>query len=273
MRFPKLLFAGFIAIVSFASIAEVSQAQSLKPSRNVHQYVRNKSAQSLTQKIGTNEITSTFNAFLRATKLDQKLATGDFTVFVPTNKAFNYLSPTPENAQSVEMEMAQLVHPDNRQELTKLISSLIVEGTVNFQTLKVGGEMSSIDGGVITCTSIEDGVITLKSTSGNTAKIEARLVTTNGIVVLTDRVLLPTHSIDEVKPVAQQQQKPSRTYRQKRKPVLRQQRQAPVVQKQKPAVAPIPAPEVTPEVKPVTPEVIIDSEPLDNLPEQPAGEE
>jgi uncharacterized surface protein with fasciclin (FAS1) repeats len=115
---------------------------------------------------------------------------GPFTVFAPTNEAFNMLPPgTVDN----------LVKPENKATLTKVLTYHVVAGDYNTTKLR---SMILAGNGTATLTTVEGGKlwlmmngsdnIIIKDAKGDIADITISDVNqSNGVIQVVDRVLLP----------------------------------------------------------------------------------
>ncbi len=115
---------------------------------------------------------------------------GPFTVFAPTNDAF-------ENLPSGTVET--LLKPENKAMLTKVLTYHVVAGKVSYSDLKSmitkgngKATIKTVSGGTLTAMMNGDVSITLMDESGNTANISTYDVNqSNGVIHVIDRVLLP----------------------------------------------------------------------------------
>jgi uncharacterized surface protein with fasciclin (FAS1) repeats len=125
---------------------------------------------------------STLVAALQAADLVDTLSgAGPFTVFAPTNAAFDAL---PEGT------VATLLQPENKDQLTKILTYHVVAGKV------MAADVPSADAGVATPTvagldasvrAEADGSVKVNEATVIAADIEA----TNGVIHVIDTVLLP----------------------------------------------------------------------------------
>ena len=123
-----------------------------------------------------NPTTTTLVTALDAAGLVEALqAPGPFTVFAPTDDAFAAL---PEGV------LDQLVQPENKDALTKVLTYHVVEGAVMAADV-TDGEVPTLEGQSLTL-STADGV-TVNGATVTTADVEA----SNGVIHLIDTVLLP----------------------------------------------------------------------------------
>lgn len=114
---------------------------------------------------------------------------GPFTVFAPTNEAFDKLP-----AGTVE----SLLKPENKAQLTKILTYHVVSGNLDaaavVAAIKKGkgkAELTTVSGGKL-IGSLEGDKVKLTDESGNSAYvIAADLKGSNGVVHVIDAVLLP----------------------------------------------------------------------------------
>ena len=134
---------------------------------------------------------TTLIATVKAASLVETLkGKGPFTMFAPTNDAFENLP-----AGTVET----LLKAENKATLTKVLTYHVVAGKVTYSDLKEmikkdGGKTSvkTVSGGTLTAMMNGDVSITLKDESGNTANISTYdVIQSNGVIHVIDHVLLP----------------------------------------------------------------------------------
>lgn len=114
---------------------------------------------------------------------------GPFTVFAPTNEAFDKLPPG---------TVATLVKPENKATLTKILTYHVVSGKYTAADIL---NMISQGGGKATLTTVEgepliatmaDGKIMLTDAKGGMAMITiADVIQSNGVIQVVNAVLLP----------------------------------------------------------------------------------
>jgi len=133
---------------------------------------------------------TTLVAAVKAAGLVQTLEEpGPFTVFAPTNEAFNKLP-----AGTVDT----LLKPENKDQLTKVLTYHVVAGKVTAKDLmkmiKSGGgkaELKTVEGGTLTAT-MQDGKVMLTDEKGGMATVTiANVYQSNGVIHVVDSVLLP----------------------------------------------------------------------------------
>ncbi len=114
---------------------------------------------------------------------EQASSKGPYTVFAPTNEAFDKLP-----AGSVE----ELWKPAAKPKLIKLLAYHVVKGKYTADQLQDGQKLKTVTGGTLTVGKQGEN-ITITDGAGNTATInQADVEATNGIVHSIDTVLMPT---------------------------------------------------------------------------------
>jgi uncharacterized surface protein with fasciclin (FAS1) repeats len=126
---------------------------------------------------------STLVAGVQAAELvDTLQAEGPYTVFAPTNEAFEAL---PEGA------LDELLLPENKDQLTDILTYHVVAGEVMAGDLTDGQEVETVQGGILTV-GIDGDAVTLTDEQGNTVNITSvDLDAGNGIIHTIDGVLMP----------------------------------------------------------------------------------
>ncbi len=115
---------------------------------------------------------------------------GPFTVFAPTNEAFNKLP-----AGTVDT----LVKPENKATLTKILTYHVVAGRLSAHDLmkmikegKGTAELTTVEGGKLWAMSPDGKSITLKDEKGGTATVTiSNVFQSNGVIQVVDSVLMP----------------------------------------------------------------------------------
>jgi uncharacterized surface protein with fasciclin (FAS1) repeats len=105
---------------------------------------------------------------------------GPFTVFAPTDAAFAALPKgTVEN----------LLKPENKAQLTKILTYHVVPGSVLSTGLK-SGDVKSVEG-----TSLKVGVNAGKVTVSGANVVKADIKASNGVIHVIDKVLMPSNGM------------------------------------------------------------------------------
>ena len=107
---------------------------------------------------------------------------GPFTVFAPTNAAFDKLP-----AGTVD----GLLKPDMKSDLAKVLTYHVVSGSLMAADLKDGQKLKTVQGQELSVW-MKDGKWMVKDAKGNTANITiADVVSSNGVTYVIDGVLMP----------------------------------------------------------------------------------
>lgn len=101
---------------------------------------------------------------------------GPFTVFAPTDEAFAAL---PEGT------VEELLKPENRDTLVKILSYHVVPGSLTSDQL-TSGEVATVEGSPVTVT-VQDSAVTVNDAS----VIQPDIPASNGVIHAIDRVILP----------------------------------------------------------------------------------
>jgi uncharacterized surface protein with fasciclin (FAS1) repeats len=137
-----------------------------------------------------NNLTTLVVAVKAAGLVETLEGPGPFTVFAPTNDAFNKLP-----AGTVET----LLKPENKDQLTKILTYHVVAGRMNasdlMKQIKDGGGkamLKTVEGGTLTASMQGQHTIVLTDEKGGTATVtQANVYQSNGVVHVIDAVLLP----------------------------------------------------------------------------------
>jgi uncharacterized surface protein with fasciclin (FAS1) repeats len=127
--------------------------------------------------------TMLFRALRVSGLTDQASGKGPYTVFAPTNDAFEKL---PSGT------FDELMKPAAKQKLVKLLAYHVVKGKLMAADLQDGQKLKTVAGGTLTVNK-EGDVVTIVDGSGNSAIInQADIEATNGVVHSVDTVMMPT---------------------------------------------------------------------------------
>lgn len=138
----------------------------------------------------SNEAFSTLVAGVKAAGLVETLeSTGPFTVFAPTNDAFEKLPDGTLDA---------LLKPENKQTLSKILTYHVVAGKFMasdvLEAIKNSNNaftVKTVQGSELIL-SVEDGNVMLTDTDGNKSKVTATDVkASNGVIHVIDSVVMP----------------------------------------------------------------------------------
>jgi uncharacterized surface protein with fasciclin (FAS1) repeats len=126
--------------------------------------------------IGSADHTTLVTAVKTAELVDALSNVGPFTVFAPTNAAFEALP-----AGTVE----NLLKPEQKQALTDILQYHVYVGVIRPNLFKDGMQLNQVSGGNVTLGKAGDQLTV------NGANIVGSVEAANGIVYVIDKVLLP----------------------------------------------------------------------------------
>ena len=125
----------------------------------------------------SNEHTTLVAAVTAADLATTLSGTGPFTVFAPTNAAFDALP-----AGTVD----GLLKPENKADLAGVLTYHVVAGALKAADLTDGMELTTVQGGKLKV-SIKDGVVMVGDAQVTTADV----ISSNGVTHVINKVLLP----------------------------------------------------------------------------------
>ena len=122
-------------------------------------------------------VSTLVTAVSTAKLVDTLKGEGPFTVFAPTNAAFEKLGD--EQVQS-------LLEPENRDQLTKVLTYHVVAGTLTAADLSDGQKLETVAGETLTVKVDGDTVMI-----GDASVVQPDVEASNGVVHVIDGVLTP----------------------------------------------------------------------------------
>ncbi len=144
-----------------------------------------KSTDNIVDIAASNDSFSTLATAIEAARLIETLSNnGPFTVFAPTNEAFAAL---PEGV------LEELLKPENRDELVKILTYHVVPGQVTSEQLS-NGSVETAEGQSVT---VDVGDRAIKINDSNV--IRADILASNGVIHVIDRVLIPPQEYNACK--------------------------------------------------------------------------
>ena len=186
----KTIFSLATVVLLSAGVSTATQAQSMKTPGTV---MAGGAAMYPTKNIVENAVNSkdhtTLVAAVKAAGLVETLqSAGPFTVFAPTNEAFNKLP-----AGTVET----LVKPENKETLTKILTYHVVAGRMTAADLKKAikagkgkAALKTVSGGTLTAM-MKGKNIELKDEKGGISTVTiAEVMQSNGVIHVVDSVLM-----------------------------------------------------------------------------------
>jgi uncharacterized surface protein with fasciclin (FAS1) repeats len=133
--------------------------------------------------VGSSEHTTLVAAVKAGGLVETLKGAGPFTVFAPTNAAFEKLPAGTVNT---------LIMPENKQKLTTILTYHVVPGRLMAADLKDGQTLTTVEGETLTVMA-KGGSVMLRDAKGGTATVTIpNVVSSNGITHVIDTVLMPT---------------------------------------------------------------------------------
>jgi uncharacterized surface protein with fasciclin (FAS1) repeats len=184
----KTLYALFMATVLAAPIALAASAQSDNPMVGGAPMYRSKNI--VENAVNSADHTTLVAAVKAAGLVDTLSGKGPFTVFAPTNAAFDKLP-----AGTVQT----LLMPENKGMLTKVLTYHVVAGRYDskrlMQLIKKGGgqaRLTTVSGGTLIARMNGMNGISLTDEKGGTSNVTtANVYQSNGVIHVVDTVLMP----------------------------------------------------------------------------------
>lgn len=171
-----------VGVLSIAAVVSVASGSFAAPKTSLHSSKGMVTAQG--NQAGTivdvASKNSSFSTLVKAVKaaglVDTLSGQGPYTVFAPTNTAFNAL---PKGT------LDKLLKPENKQLLQKVLTYHVVSGNLKSTSLK-SGSVPTVEGSAATVRVANGGVRV------NNAKVtKADISASNGVIHVIDHVLLP----------------------------------------------------------------------------------
>jgi uncharacterized surface protein with fasciclin (FAS1) repeats len=159
-RLALALAAGVPALVSGLAVAQAATAKDIVDTA-----------------VGSKDHTTLVAAIKAADLVVSLKNPGPFTVFAPTNAAFDKL---PKGT------VEGLLKPEKKDELAKILQYHVTTSALPLKWLKDGDVLGMANGGKVTIHVDKDGKVKV-----NDANIIASIPTTNGMIHVIDTVLLP----------------------------------------------------------------------------------
>ncbi len=125
-----------------------------------------------------SEKAKTLTAAIKAAGLVETLqGTGPFTVFAPTDAAF----------AAIQSDVDNLLKPENKEQLIKVLKCHVVSGKILAKDLKEGLTLTTLDAEKLNVSLMADGRFMVGDVHITTPDI----VTSNGVIHVIDKVLMP----------------------------------------------------------------------------------
>jgi uncharacterized surface protein with fasciclin (FAS1) repeats len=172
------LMFGFSAVHASAQKDPMVGGAAMYPTKNI-----------VENAVNSKDHTTLVAAVKAAGLVDTLESPGPFTVFAPTNEAFDKLP-----AGTVDT----LLKPENLAQLKKILTYHVVAGKLTAKDIakqiKAGGgkaTLTTVEGGTLTAT-MQGGKLVLTDEKGGTATVTiANVFQSNGVIHVIDTVLMP----------------------------------------------------------------------------------
>jgi uncharacterized surface protein with fasciclin (FAS1) repeats len=184
-RIAMLSFAAFSSLMISASFLEPATAKMMKgentvmvggapmyPSKNI-----------VENAVKSKDHTTLVAAVKAAGLVDTLSGAGPFTVFAPTNAAFNKL---PKGT------VATLVKPENKATLTKILTYHVVPGKLEAADLTDGKQLTTVEGEQLTVKRSGSKVYIVDAKGGRSRVTISDVNQSNGVIHVVNSVLMPS---------------------------------------------------------------------------------
>ena len=176
-----------VALSAFTLLAGSACAQTgtmnrAKPSKSMSGSAKSTGADLAGSLISAADFSTLKTAMVAAGLVDKAKEAGPFTVFAPSNAAFDKLP-----AGTVET----LVKPENKATLQGILAYHVVAGNVMAADLKDGQKIKTVGGGTLTVSKKGGSVMLMDAKGGSATVTTADIQATNGTVHAIDSVLMP----------------------------------------------------------------------------------
>ncbi len=180
-KFLVVLFAATVAMSAVAASGDKDPMVGGAPMYPTKNIVENASS--------AKNLTTLVAAVKAAGLVDTLESPGPFTVFAPTNDAFNKLPAGTVNT---------LLKPENKEMLTKVLTYHVMAGKVTasdlIQKIKAGGgkaTLKTVNGETLTASLAGNSVVLTDEKGGTSTVTTPNVYQSNGVVHVIDAVLLP----------------------------------------------------------------------------------
>jgi uncharacterized surface protein with fasciclin (FAS1) repeats len=185
----KLILAVFALVVAFGA-SNVSAQTMMGGNPMVGGAAMYKNKDIIDNAMNSKDHTTLVAAVKAAGLVDTLKGKGPFTVFAPTNAAFDMLP-----AGTVDT----LLKPENKAMLTKVLTYHVVAGKMDGKSLmkaikKGNGKamLKTVAGGMLTATMMGDKIMLTDEKGGTATVTIADVKQSNGVIHVIDHVLLPS---------------------------------------------------------------------------------
>lgn len=187
----KLIFGSIVFVFALMVTALDVSAQMMKDDKNpmVGGAAMYKTKNIVENAVNSKDHTTLVAAVQAAGLVDTLKSAGPFTVFAPTNAAFDKLP-----AGTVET----LVKPENKELLTKILTYHVIAGNADsksiIKAIKAGGgkaEFTTVQGGKLWAMMDGKSVVLMDEKGGRSTVTIADVRQSNGVIHVVDTVVMP----------------------------------------------------------------------------------
>jgi uncharacterized surface protein with fasciclin (FAS1) repeats len=126
--------------------------------------------------VATDNTKTLATAVAAAGLVETLQGTGPFTVFAPSDAAF----------AAIQMDVDNLLKPEKKAQLAKVLTYHVVSGKVMAADLRDGQELTTVQGSTLKV-SIKNGKVMINGANVITANVPA----SNGVIHVIDKVVMP----------------------------------------------------------------------------------
>ena len=127
--------------------------------------------------VSSKSLSTLVTALKAADLVDTLSGEGPFTVFAPTNAAF---------AKLPKATLANLLKPENKEQLKKILTYHVVPGKITSKMLKPNQQVETVEGSKVTV-KVRSGKVTVS----NATVLKADVAASNGVIHSIDTVIMP----------------------------------------------------------------------------------
>jgi uncharacterized surface protein with fasciclin (FAS1) repeats len=185
----KIFLMSMLAVASFGVTSLTAQAQMMNGNPMVGGAAMYKNKNIVENALNSPVHTTLVAAVKAAGLVDTLSGKGPFTVFAPTNSAFDKLP-----AGTVET----LVKPENKAMLTKILTYHVVPGKMDSKKLMAAikkgsgsATLKTVSGGMLTATMSGDMLLVRDEKGGVSTVTTANVYQKNGVIHVVDTILMP----------------------------------------------------------------------------------
>src|SRR5476651_1588305 len=180
-KFKTMMIVAAAALFTNASFAQM-EAMSNEKTVEVGGAAMYPSKDIVSNAVNSKDHTTLVAAVKAAGLVETLQGKGPFTVFAPTNAAFGKLP-----AGTVD----NLVKPENKAALTKILTYHVVAGKLEASDLTDGKKLKTVEGEELTVKH-QDGKVWIVDAKGGTSMVTiANVNQSNGVIHVVDTVLMP----------------------------------------------------------------------------------